>query len=371
MAPVKKTRNRRKRILITTDFYLPHTTGVSTYVQTLAEQWKEYDVTILTYNVTASPSVEKHAHITVRRLKCSSILGKTFVLPQLNLPKIEPHDIIITNTRFFTLTITGMRLANKWGVPHIHVEHGNRHVPHNNPLVRLIAWTWDQTIGRVVMHNANTVVCVSKAGVPFAKSLSARAVTCIPNAINPADYNQSSALREQTRASLAIPLKSKVVVFVGRLVREKGVQDLIEAMKNSESILLIVGDGPYRAYLENLTHEYHVRARFMGAQDKEGVRAALAAGDIFVNPSWAEGLPTSVLEALAAKLHVIATDVGGTAELLPKSHLVQPRKPMALRYALQSIAKEKKALSFPENYTAKTTGKAWHELLENTLEAHT
>ena len=126
--------------------------------------------------------------------------------------------------------------------------------------------------------------------------------------------------------------KNVVISFVGRLIYAKGVQDLLHAVVQIRNIKIrepkniivnIVGDGTYRPALERITHELKLddNVRFLGEMTKEQVREILWQTDIFINPSHSEGLPRSVLEAAAAGLPIIATDVGGTREILPtKDH---------------------------------------------------
>jgi glycosyltransferase involved in cell wall biosynthesis len=110
-----------------------------------------------------------------------------------------------------------------------------------------------------------------------------------------------------------------VITYIGRLVYGKGVQDLLSIIpKLKEDVqLLIVGDGPYRGELEALACQVNTsNVVFFGEQRPENIPDILKSTDIFVNPSYSEGLPTSVLEACAAGCAVVATDVGGTDEII-------------------------------------------------------
>lgn len=109
------------------------------------------------------------------------------------------------------------------------------------------------------------------------------------------------------------------IIFVGRLIYAKGVQDLLVAYKDLRARaidihLTIVGDGAYRKELEEMARGHGVS--FLGELNHSGVMKALKEADIFVNPSYSEGLPTSVMEAASVGLPIIATDVGGTNEII-------------------------------------------------------
>jgi glycosyltransferase involved in cell wall biosynthesis len=118
----------------------------------------------------------------------------------------------------------------------------------------------------------------------------------------------------------AIPLSTRFkLVTVGRLVAWKQIDHLIEALADcDETGLVIVGDGPERDRLENLVQARQLAQRvyFAGQRSKEETFALMAACDLFVLNSSYEGFPHVVLEAMCAGLPVVATEVGGTPELV-------------------------------------------------------
>jgi glycosyltransferase involved in cell wall biosynthesis len=111
------------------------------------------------------------------------------------------------------------------------------------------------------------------------------------------------------------------LVFVGRLTAIKGLRVLIEAFAAARAsrpglVLTLIGDGDDRAHLERLAAPLGDAVRFAGFQSQEGVAAALAEADAMVLPSFAEGLPVVLMEALASARPVIATQVAGVSELV-------------------------------------------------------
>lgn len=106
--------------------------------------------------------------------------------------------------------------------------------------------------------------------------------------------------------------------------------------------LRIIGDGPERKKLENLVENLTLSAsvEFLGNQPYEWVRSSFFPSiHIFVNPSFQEGLPTTVMEAIVSGCWVIATDVGGTRELLKKSQftLIKAHDVSGLTYSIIQI----------------------------------
>lgn len=111
------------------------------------------------------------------------------------------------------------------------------------------------------------------------------------------------------------------LVFVGRLTPIKGLLVLMAAFAAARAqmpdlTLTLVGDGADRAHLERLAAPMGDAVRFAGFLSQEGVAETVAAADALVLPSFAEGLPVVLMEALAAGKPVIATQVAGVGELV-------------------------------------------------------
>ncbi|WP_147114283.1 glycosyltransferase family 4 protein [Tateyamaria sp. syn59] len=111
------------------------------------------------------------------------------------------------------------------------------------------------------------------------------------------------------------------LVFVGRLTPIKGLRVLMDAFAAAHATrpdltLTLVGDGDDRAHLEAMAAPLGDAVRFLGFQSQQGVADALAAADALVLPSFAEGLPVVLMEALAAGKPVICTQLAGVGELV-------------------------------------------------------
>ncbi|WP_420862179.1 glycosyltransferase family 4 protein [Algirhabdus cladophorae] len=111
------------------------------------------------------------------------------------------------------------------------------------------------------------------------------------------------------------------LLFVGRLTPIKGLRVLFEAFaaaqaQNPALTLTLVGDGDDRAHLEKLAQPLGEAVTFLGYQSQDGVADALAQADALVLPSFAEGLPVVLMEALAAATPVVCTQVAGVGELV-------------------------------------------------------
>lgn len=121
----------------------------------------------------------------------------------------------------------------------------------------------------------------------------------------------------------AVEKDSTDMLFVGRLAPEKGVRLLFEAVARAVAAvpnlrLILVGDGPDRAMLETLASEKGISDHvvFTGYLSQQDVAAELLKADIFALPSFAEGVPVSLMEAMAARIPVVAPRVAGVQELV-------------------------------------------------------
>lgn len=172
-------------------------------------------------------------------------------------------------------------------------------------------------------------------------------VVCIPNGIDAASYVVAPATkRERPLLGDFAPPGSIVIGTVGRLDPVKDQQGLISAFKllcesapqSREKLrLVIAGEGSQRAALEAKIADLELGNQVCLLGNRRDVPTLLAEFDVFALSSVAEGMPGVLLEAMAAGLPVVATDVGGVAEVVTRGHtglLVPARDVRALTKAL-------------------------------------
>jgi glycosyltransferase involved in cell wall biosynthesis len=156
------------------------------------------------------------------------------------------------------------------------------------------------------------------------------------------------ARRQDVRRDLK--LDGYVVMCMGRLVSIKGVANVIRAASTLASDravrLVIVGEGPERESLQAYAARMGVQATFTGAVGQQAKHRYLRAADVFVLPSRVmpsgrtEGMPVSLLEAMASGLVVVASNVGGIPDVIEHGRngwLVPPGRPDAIAHALQVL----------------------------------
>ena len=128
--------------------------------------------------------------------------------------------------------------------------------------------------------------------------------------------------------------EKSLVLTVARMDKLKGHRYLIEAATMvPKAKFLLAGDGPERSELENLSRDFNIRDRVIFLGHRNDIPALLNACDLFVLPSLLEGLSLSVMEAMAASIPVIATDIDGMNEIITNGEngfLVPPADARAL-----------------------------------------
>ena len=130
------------------------------------------------------------------------------------------------------------------------------------------------------------------------------------------------------------------ILFVGRLVKTKGLSTLIEAMNNVDSKLVIAGTGPEEETLRSMVKKYDLgnKVEFTGYVDEETKTKLMTTCSTFVMPSVFESLGLAAEEALAHCKPVIASRVGGLPEVVGNAGiLVPPKDPQALSDALNAV----------------------------------
>lgn len=136
------------------------------------------------------------------------------------------------------------------------------------------------------------------------------------------------------------------LLFVGRLAAVKGLPILLQALVDvPEASLTVIGDGPDRSELQDQARDLGLAQRvdFVGYQSQDEVAEALKKHDIFVLPSFAEGVPVVLMEAMASERPVVTSQIAGVPELVENNVdgvLVPPGDVSALTQALHTLAND-------------------------------
>lgn len=198
----------------------------------------------------------------------------------------------------------------------------------------------------------------------------AERVHTIVNGFNTSVFHprDQSAIRQR----LGIAPDEQMIIYVGRFVEAKGMRELITAFqniahKNPKASLALVGDGVMKEELTALVVASGLtkKVRIPGGQPPEQVAEWICASDVLTLPSWSEGYPNVVVEGLACGRPVVATDVGGTKEILNEHNgiLIPPRDAQVLQQALEKALSEQ----WDRSAIAQAMQRTWDDVAEETL----
>ncbi len=175
-----------------------------------------------------------------------------------------------------------------------------------------------------------------------------------------------------------LPEDELLVLFVGRLVEQKGVDDLLRAFSllpaalRAKTTLWVVGDGEQRPWLQQYTEDLGIssKACFWGQISNDLLPDFYAAADLFVAPSGdTEGQGVVLLEASASGLCVLATRVGGINEVIEDGQtgvLVEPRNPKELAGAMaRLLGNPKLRKELAENASMKAKDYRWKKIAQD------
>lgn len=331
------------RLLVFSPHYPPYVGGLETHAaefnKYLAKTRDVEQITVYTSQIPSHLPLQEKVGRKITIIRFPAI----HLIPNFPFPKLWsysfwrqwrmvgklPVDIVISRTRFTFTALMALYYAKRRRLAWVHIEHGSDYVQLSSRLFSWLSYWYDQTIGRLVLRSSRQNIAISEAVQGFVKKFDTRAMPVIYRGVE-------TELIESIKPSLELRKRfpgKKIVIFVGRLIDGKGVADLVHAIKNlnnSKVVCVVVGDGSQRANLEALVESLGLRDQviFYGQLPLTEAIGLVKAADIFVNPSYTEGLPSSVIEAALCKRCIVATDVGGTPEIIEHNVsgiLLEPR----------------------------------------------
>jgi glycosyltransferase involved in cell wall biosynthesis len=263
-----------------------------------------------------------------RTYRVDGLIRLTRILRRERADVLHTHTLAAANA----LARIAGRLAHVPVVSHLHIAN------HFRPATRAVLAGLDNATARfaaaLVAVSEDTRRAYEDQGYP-------QRIRVVYNGVAPASAD-ANGLREE----LSIPLDAPLVAEVGRLCDVKGQRELIEAIARlpGARAVLVGADleqgGAYERTLRAHADELGVTDRVVFAGYRDDAARVVAAADVFALPSWTEGLPLVVLEAMALARPVVATTVGGTPELVADGEtglLVPPRDVDALTAALKRV----------------------------------
>jgi glycosyltransferase involved in cell wall biosynthesis len=318
------TRSTSLKIDVFTDYFPPHLGGgvervVDEICRRLARQG--HVLRVFTFNTDRAPAREVVDGVRVYRAPAIQLTRFTRMQASLSpgllplawrLARSEPPDILHAHNLFFFSTPAAVLLRHLVRRPLVTTLHLGS-VRRLGGSSGLLASSYERLLGRAVVRGSDRLVAVSSAVARHAIHLGARPerVRVIANGVDTSRFHPDAGRRNGAFR----------IACVGRLIFNKGPQYLVEAapevlLARPEAEFVFVGDGPLRPHLEKRARQLGVSHRLTFLGTRPDVASILQTCDILVRPSLLEGMPLTVLEAMACGLPVVATPVSGTAELV-------------------------------------------------------
>lgn len=297
-----------------------------------------YDATIWTIADAGPLASEVDESVRVRSLNADGKYDVAAVVRFVRALHRERPDLL-QSFLFFDNTVA---CVAGMCCPETTVIAGVREVPNDISTFRRVT-------ERLTFPLADHVVSNSTAGRDYmtGRGIDPGTVSVVNNGRDLKVY-RDARIDQSKRETLGLPSDVPIVGTVGRLIERKGHHELVECWPSvldahPDAKLVLVGDGPEKEALMRRAERNSVResVQFLGTRDD--VPELLDAMDVFAFPSHYEGLPGALLEAMAARLPIVATPVDGNAELLREGvdgTFVPPKRPDALGEAVRTLLED-------------------------------
>jgi glycosyltransferase involved in cell wall biosynthesis len=356
-----------KRLCIVTHTFLPHVGGIErvVYEQGKRLMRRGFDVTVLTSRMNTP---ERYV-VDGIRVRCYDSLNQAFGLgipypiPQVNsfkpfLKCVNESDLVHVHGHPYLSSLYAAKLAKHSGKPMVLTQH-NTFITYDGGFWDHVEWLNDATVGKQNLKSADRIVTVSSATRRYVLSLGAdpARTSVIHNGVDIDRFKPSDTERAAVRRKLGIPRDAVVALTVRRLVYKNGIDTLIESAptalrQNTKLVFLAVGTGPDRDAVQTRIQQLGIKDRFrlVGFVTDAELPAFYNAADTFILPSKSgEGLPLVALEAMSSGLPVVATNVGGIAEVMDEhcGKLIPADEPEDMAKAILELSKTDFAAAKP------------------------
>jgi|WetSurMetagenome_2_1015567.scaffolds.fasta_scaffold184002_1 glycosyltransferase involved in cell wall biosynthesis len=319
-------------------FYPPHIGGIEYHVENLSKELvkKGHKVTVLTSALSEMPlsTMSPHGIEIIRVKTCfpfakiyppignqGFVLNFDYVLKKLiNSRNI---DIVHAHGHHYYMTWKTICAAKKIGVPVVLTLHGLDTLSRCNPVAKIGEKIFNRTIFRQELKYVSALIGLTPRITENAKKYGfvAKGSFSIPNGVNLSVFDSNIEKKFLYRQKYGLDLSKTIVLFIGRFSQVKGVCELAEAAKkvvrkNDQVFFIFVGGGPLASELRKALKPISAYSKIFDWTPENVIHEFYIASNIFVLPSKSEALPLTVLEAMAARLKIVATNVGGIPEIL-------------------------------------------------------
>jgi len=324
--------------------------------------------------------IEEREGFTVHRLKAGPEVGIVPLIPGLFRTLIKmKFDIIHAHDFYAASSFYGAMASRAKGTPFILTQH-NDQLP--SKVVNALLYLFDgYTLGRYVFSQARKIIALNTAIKAHLVAMGAdeNKMSIIPNAIDTRLFSPNRKNLLETKWGISHP----VILFVGRLVEDKGVKYLLRAFSEvvqeiPDAKLVIVGKGPQEKELKKLQESLGLtHVFFLGKVETKFMPNIYAGCDVLVLPSIHEPFGNVVIEAMAAGKPVIGSYIGGMKDTIihgvtgyhvpPRNaeqisnFLVRLLSDVALREKLGRSSREKAVADYNEEFVISKIEKIYYD----------
>jgi glycosyltransferase involved in cell wall biosynthesis len=310
------------KIVQVSPYYSPHHGGVESFVRDISEEMvkRGHEVTVLTSHFDRTlPAEENFRNLRILRVPLRGTFFRTPFPKKLTRYLETESDIIHSHTPppSFAYITASRRYVG--GGAKVVTYHCDSDIPSRflSPFIRMV----DRRMSGRIIRGADRVIVTTETYASTSLNTWNIRPEIVPVSANTRRFFPDPEDRIRTRRRLSID-RYNVVLFVGRLVRHKGVQYLARAMEflPDDHRLLIVGDGEYapsiRRYIR--IHSLDSRVKMIGDVPDAVLPSIYRASDVLVVPSTSrlEAFGISAIEAMASGTPVIVSDIPGVREII-------------------------------------------------------
>jgi glycosyltransferase involved in cell wall biosynthesis len=330
----------RRPVALLTGPRLAALSGVSTHVELLLASELALDFSLIHFEVGREGRAEGRLARALRLVLSPVQLGYQVLAHRAAIVHLNTGLIV----RAYWRDLAYLIVAKLCGASVLYQVHGGA-LPEafcrGHPLLTAFV--------RATLRLPDAIVALSTSEAEeFRRFVGSTRVFVLPNGVNCTAY----ATLARAASSPAVPLR---LLYMGRLVREKGLYELVQglALARRQGVaaeLAIAGAGPEEARLQQSAVALGLEGvSFLGPVRGAAKMTAFERADVFVLPTYhLEGLPYALLESMAAGVPVIATRVGGIPELVAdgiNGLLIEPQAPQAIALAIRTLASDREALA--------------------------
>lgn len=322
-------------IILFTDTYEPELNGVSTSVTILSKVLKEkgHNLYVVTTNPFSKKVTFKNNILRIPGLRLKSlydyILAPVYNRKAMKILKNIDADIIHVHTDFSIAQLAYIykQYSNAALVYTYHTMYEDyTYYITKGYFDRASKWIIRQ-VSLAVSDKTNIVITPSFKSQNYLRKIGInKYIGVIPTGIDTSRFINYKLDPEKKKSFLqeqGIPENSKIMLFLGRMAKEKNIEELLNNFKSLKELrddvyFVVVGDGPNRPDLEKLAKELDImdRTRFIGAVPYDTIDFYYSIADVFVNASISETQGLTYLEAMASKKIVLAKYDSNLAELI-------------------------------------------------------